>query len=314
MAIEAVPSTDTPNQGRLKWNANDAELDGKVNTQAAALVSHKSSSDHDGRYYTESEVDARDAEIQADVDALDSAAVKLSGAQSVSGEKTLTDNLKIKKATPIINIFGSAETLRARLLGAESGADGIIALQIDHSANVGSEEWHTIFSASKKDLLVEFPDRDLYAKGEKLATEKYVQERVKTGNFVLTLSRRISTLVAGTYHFLQVDGERTYLIPPAPSRLIRATSSFAEDFPSQSGWGIVEGTPNYAFVTTSTAKRILRAQLVAYVPGSADLALRLELYAVGIDDAETLIHSQVLAEWQGAPGSIYVAVSLLLSI
>jgi hypothetical protein len=59
----------------------------------------------------------------------------------------------------------------------------------------------------------------------------------------------------------------------------------------------------------------LRGQLVAYDPaGTADLGLKLELYAVGIDNVETLVHSQILAEWQGPPGSIYVSTSLLLSI
>ena len=249
------------------------------------------------------------------VDALDSAAVKLTGTQTIAGEKTLTDNLKVKKATPIINIFGAAETLRARLLGSESGTDGSIALQIDHSANAGSEEWHTILSASKKDLIVAFPDRDVYSKGEKLATEQYVQERVKTGNFVLTLSRRISTLAAGTFHFLQPDGERAYLIPPAPSKLFKASIAYAEDYPAQSGWGVVEGSPNYAFVTASAAKHILRGQVVVFDPGGVpDLSMKLELFAVGIDNAETLIHTQEIASWQGPPSAVYVTVSLLLSI
>lgn len=315
MAIEVVNSTDTPNQGRTKWNANDAELNTNIGTVNSALNTHKASGDHDGRYYTESEVDAKVAVVQADVDALESAAVKLTGDQTVAGKKTLTGNLRVKKASPLLEIYGSTETLRARLLGTESGTDGIVSLQVDHSTEVGAEEWHTVLSASKQDEALSVPDRDIYSRGEKVATERYVQERVKSGNFVLTLSRYISTLAAGTFHFLQPDGQRAYLIPPAPSRLIRASVAYAEDFPSQSAWGSVDGSPNYSFVTTAAAKRVLRAQLVAYDPvGSADLVLKLELYAVGIDNAETLIHTQEIVSWQGPPSTVYVSVSLLLSI
>jgi hypothetical protein len=315
MAIEAVQSTDTPNQGRVKWNANDAELNTNIGAVSAALNTHKTSSDHDSRYYTKSVVDSKDAAVQADVDALEAAAVKVTGNQTIAGEKTLTDDLRVKKATPIIKVYGATETLRARIIGSESGADASIALQLDGSTNVGAEEWANVLVAGKKDGILSVPARDVYAKGEKLASEKYVQERVKTGNFVLVISRRISSLVAGTYHFLQPDGERAYLIPPAPSRLLRVTSTYAEDFPSQSAWGVVEGSANYSFVPDLAAKRIIRGQLVAYDPaGAADLALKLELYAVGIDNAEVLIHSEVLAEWQGAPGSVYVSTSLLLSI
>jgi hypothetical protein len=59
--MDTVLSTDTPNAGRVKWNGNDNELQGNINTVSAALTTHKSSSDHDSRYYTETEIDAQQA-------------------------------------------------------------------------------------------------------------------------------------------------------------------------------------------------------------------------------------------------------------
>ena len=54
--MDLVLSTDTPNAGRVKWNNNDTELQ-------TAITAHKTSSDHDSRYYTEAEADARFAPI-----------------------------------------------------------------------------------------------------------------------------------------------------------------------------------------------------------------------------------------------------------
>lgn len=49
MAIDLVLSSDTPNAGRVKWNGNDTELSGRIDDADAALTTHKSSDDHDGR-------------------------------------------------------------------------------------------------------------------------------------------------------------------------------------------------------------------------------------------------------------------------
>lgn len=63
MPIEAVQSSDTPNAGRVKWNNSDTSLQTEIDAAEAALNTHKSSADHDGRYYTEAEADARFAPI-----------------------------------------------------------------------------------------------------------------------------------------------------------------------------------------------------------------------------------------------------------
>jgi hypothetical protein len=47
--IQQVTGADSPNTGRTKWNGNDTELEHRIDA-------HKFSGDHDGRYYTESEV------------------------------------------------------------------------------------------------------------------------------------------------------------------------------------------------------------------------------------------------------------------
>lgn len=57
MPITTVPQTDTPNAGRVKWNSSDVSLQAEIDADEAALATHKTSDDHDGRYYTESEID-----------------------------------------------------------------------------------------------------------------------------------------------------------------------------------------------------------------------------------------------------------------
>lgn len=59
MSITLVLPTDTPNAGRVKWNDNDTSLQADIDAAEAALDTHKSSSDHDSRYYTEAEIDAQ---------------------------------------------------------------------------------------------------------------------------------------------------------------------------------------------------------------------------------------------------------------
>src|SRR3990172_12972834 len=88
-----VLTTHTPNAGREIWNANDDALEDAINTDAANLVTHKASADHDGRYYTEGETDA-----------LLAATVKLTGPQTVAGVKTLTDDPIVKKINPAVEL------------------------------------------------------------------------------------------------------------------------------------------------------------------------------------------------------------------
>lgn len=56
MAIEPVVSSDTPNAGRVKWNANDTELSGRIDDADAALTTHKSSADHDSSIHRREQV------------------------------------------------------------------------------------------------------------------------------------------------------------------------------------------------------------------------------------------------------------------
>src|SRR4030067_2893101 len=63
MPITNVPNTSTPNAGRVSWNNSDTSLQAEIDADEAALTTHKTSSDHDGRYFTEGESDARFAPI-----------------------------------------------------------------------------------------------------------------------------------------------------------------------------------------------------------------------------------------------------------
>lgn len=58
MPVVNVTPPSTPNAGRVNWNESDNYLETEIDAQESALTAHKTSADHDGRYYTESEVNA----------------------------------------------------------------------------------------------------------------------------------------------------------------------------------------------------------------------------------------------------------------
>jgi len=70
--------------------------EGNITTDAAALATHKTSSDHDGRYYTETELNAGQLDTryytETEIGVLDAANVKLTGNQTVAGVKTFSSS------------------------------------------------------------------------------------------------------------------------------------------------------------------------------------------------------------------------------
>src|SRR3972149_5881045 len=162
---EDVLTTHTPNAGRGIWNTNDDLLEDAINTTASNLTTHKSSADHDGRYYTEGETDA-----------LLAATVKLTGAQTVAGVKTLTDDPIVKKASPAIELQHSDASKLVRLGGAYTPET-----QLQLQAWVAGA-WRTLLNYLEGSGYVDFPNDDLYTKTKKVATEEYVQARLRSGS------------------------------------------------------------------------------------------------------------------------------------
>lgn len=74
------------------WGDITGTLSDQTDLQAALDAKAASSHTHDDRYYTESEVDSL-----LSAKAADSAVVKLTGAQSIAGEKTFTDPVRANR-------------------------------------------------------------------------------------------------------------------------------------------------------------------------------------------------------------------------
>jgi hypothetical protein len=196
-----VLTTHTPNAGRAIWNANDDLLEDAITTDAANLVTHKASADHDGRYYTEGEADT-----------LLAATVKLTGAQTVAGVKTFTDDPIVKKVSPSIELQHSDASKLVRLGGVYTPET-----QLQLQAWVAGA-WRTLLNYLEGSGYVDFPNDDLYSKSKKLATEEYVQARLRSGSRVLTGQTASLALGAGAA-YTQINGVDQLLAVPVGTEI-----------------------------------------------------------------------------------------------
>jgi hypothetical protein len=290
VTIQNVAGSDTPNAGRVKLNDNDNGLNSDISALTTSLNNHKTSSDHDSRYYTESEVDVKDAAIQLQVTNLDAAAVKLSGAQTVAGKKTLTDDLQVKKASPAIEIFNADESLKTRLYGYDSGSDRVITLQMEKTPG----NYENLLMAKKGAALIDSPDRDVYAKGKKLATEEYVQDRLKTGNFVLNAQELMSGLSSTADHYLHSYGGGDLLFALPKSCTLRQIlfSRMEDDMTSAKSYN---WSTSFVFQNVETdlyVNKFIRPKIAVTLSGG-QLFFDLYLYAVKINSDGTLTQTQI---------------------
>jgi hypothetical protein len=214
--IEAVAGTDTPNTGRVKWNTNDTNMnvelieatadiaahvaagntdhDGRY-SKITDLTTHKSASDHDSRYYTETEVDAM--------------AVKLTGDQNVDGAKTFLDPPVVKHATASVEFEDASGNETGRILSVVANTtDRLTRLQAwkpSAGAYVDVIRGYAEDGSADSDL-------DLYEHGKRLATQEYVQSRVRSGFFYIPLQRYIASGTAATTYAVQDKDSQTLVV------------------------------------------------------------------------------------------------------
>lgn len=187
--IRLVAGSDTPNQGRVDWNNNDTLINDQLENLQTDFDGHRTSSDHDGRYNTKDEVDAKDAVIQTNLNNHkasadhDAAYVKKTGAETIDGEKTFSGNVKISKnnTTALLTLesLGTARN-QGRIVHENYGNYHAMMLSLNKSTPE-SPNWEEVFWAASNDDKIKFQNRDVFARNKKLATEEYVQDRVKTG-------------------------------------------------------------------------------------------------------------------------------------
>lgn len=232
--ITEVIGTDTPNAGRGKWNTNFTNVNTELETASADILAHKTSDDHDGRYYTEGEVDSQIADVNASVGTVSDALVTHKTSDDHDGryytedetdEKfaalsgaTYTGDVTVKKALPSVGVATTNNEVRGRMTGYVMNGKNYFEIQMDESPEVGDPNYVPIIRVVKNDTdkLLHIPFRDVAAQGKKLATEEYVQKRVKTGNYVLTCANYTS-LIGGDRYFPTfpdgVDKPYKFVIP-----------------------------------------------------------------------------------------------------
>ncbi|TAK59437.1 MAG: hypothetical protein EPO24_07820 [Bacteroidetes bacterium] len=302
-AIQNVPNTDTPNEGRVKWNANDIELETRIAT-------HKESNDHDPQYYTKIQIgeflDAQQATIntlEADLTDLNEAAVKLTGAQDVSGVKTFTDIPEIKPGTT------TAELKLRSIAGAVEGQSKIgdwnyetyhALMLLINTATVANPNWQQLLFAKSNDLIARFIS-DVYAAGKKLATEEYVGKLVKSGRFVMETSMKYTVAGTATVNFINHGAGIKRFIVPESCRLTKVTYA-SWDSVNERGYSETFEADHY-FNFNEDNKRLIRPELV-FTTGESITDVTLKLYAedtpVGAQTSEEVFSQAMFGVIDGA--------------
>jgi hypothetical protein len=356
MPVTPVPSTDTPNAGRVKWNDNDITLQTAQESIAADLNEHKISSDHDGRYYTETEVDTffnslqtAQENIAADLNAhkvssdhdgryytqtevntlfnnhaasTDHAQyVKKTGNETVAGEKTFSNNIKISKETSAAQLQLDSVVLsdrrEMRLAHYHYGDYHAAAIEI----NVGTPsipDWKYIMFVRSNDTKVLFSNHEVYSLGKKLASEDYVQERIKSGQFVLRSFRTADINGTSTIDF--AEGKR-FLIPRSCTLKKISLSRIDEEGGNCKvyDWNtIYTFQPDKIQSGYATGKRYLRPQInISEFAGVHFLELYLfagRINNSGVYSEEQIFFSNIQQNDGFAQGTFDFDLTLLLSL
>lgn len=320
--IQIVDSSDTPNQGRTKWNTNDTNLKATADALEAQQAAHVGEG-HPSLYYTKTEIDtqqaAQDAALTAhktsgDHDtryALLSALldmVKLTTDQIIDGIKTFLKTIIIKSDTAAIELQKGDGTPKGRF-SYDSNSDAI-SLDVRQQGS-----WQSLLRTSPNASHVNFPNHEVRSKGKTLATEEYVQARVKSGNFSIgSISIYLANILFGTYNFIDATTKPITVVPPRNSKLRSISLAWSEDTNSMTNWGKIEFLVSYSFPDTSTSPIVLIPKLILGAEGGADLTMRLKLDVGDYSAVQTEIFNEIATEWQGPPSSLYVTITLNFSL
>lgn len=229
---ETVLSTDTPNQGRVKWNNNDVANESALNT-------HKSSGDHDGRYALVGHNHAgvydpagSAAAVQSALDTHKSSSdhdahndgryltvgylsslVRTTLDQVVAGIKTFTSNVFVKKTSPAVELQHDDGTPLAKLSGTFT-PEALMRLEV---GNGGS--YTTVLQAQQGSGDVDFPNHRIKSKGIVVATVEDVARSVRSGSaYVHGQTDSISASGSG---YTKVGSATQLLSIPAGSRITK---------------------------------------------------------------------------------------------
>ena len=318
-AVTAVKvAADVATQAELDAHKTSADHDGRYYTdeqidaqqaiQDAALATHKISADHDGRYYTETEINA-----------LDGANVKKTGDQTVAGTKTFTSDVKVQKMGPAIQLIDLTNHLQARFAADTSGTDKSLVLQVDEAEQINGPQWKTLLKGRKGASFVDFPNHDVYFRGEQGATRKYVQERVRTGNYLLTWAAALEWDSDTTFELLYSGAAFYQHWQPIPQdSIIRRISIILKQNAQDDAFEETVAL-SYALVnvTQPGKNKMIRVAVVAGAEEVSNANLDVQIYvgAVGGEIVPTLVfdtnhigNETPLMRTIGALQQVYISV------
>lgn len=214
----------------------ETEVDDITEGIISALNAHKTSGDeHDYRYYGKSAVDSKD---QAVVDLLnthkasgdhDARYVKLDGtSQSIDGTKDFTSGVNAKAASPMFRLKSVDDTILGIIAASAQYARNYLSFWIRETS--GPVEAITVVSADFGNPTLNpgsvQVDRDVYAKGSKLATEEYVQTRVRSGSSYMT--GQTDFLNNGSSGNTKIGSNIQVLAIPSGMRITKLTAAAIE--------------------------------------------------------------------------------------
>jgi hypothetical protein len=229
MAVTPVNASDTLDQGRVKFNANDQALQTQADSLQSQQTSHLSTG-HPAVHYTKTEVDTQqsnqDAALNAhkashDHDALYLAAsylatlVRTSFNQVIDGFKTFLQNIIIKNVSPGIFFNDASGVPMGQIRFTKSGILNVLQLFL-----VESSYDTPVIVVQEGTGLANFPNHDVLSKGNRLATESFVATQVANSG----------GSSSGASTFVLYDSPQT-----APS--LSDPTSAAPDYPTYEGGG-----------------------------------------------------------------------------
>jgi hypothetical protein len=220
----------TPRSGRDTWNANDVGIANVANAAEATanavttnLNTHKASGDHDSRYYTEGEVDNKFAVHNASADhdgryytegESDARYTQLTGDQSVDGVKTFVKKV-VTKGFEYECLDTNGSPLARVRAGAITGTPFIKLEVYENGSYVPFLQ--CISEAGTVDI-----DRPVVVNGERLATEQYVVERVRSGSAYL--HGQTANLSNGSGGYVLDGGTEKSFALPSGTRIQRISA------------------------------------------------------------------------------------------
>lgn len=298
--IDNVTVDHSPNQGRNITNANDTAINTELGTVANELNTHTAAAAPHTGHETQVGAQAKADVVQSNLDTHkasadhDAAYVKKTGAETVAGEKTFSDNVKISKSnsTALLTLDSVNNSNRRQVQVAHYNYTDFHALLLQLNKNTPeSPNWEEILWAASNDKKVSFPNRDVYSNGKKLATEEYVQDRVKTGINNIPLALYIASPAQNTTYTFPIVGGGTVKIPIVRATNIREYKILAEGDLVTMDTGVVSYQFSQSEIDNAIGNNILVPKIITGA-ATPNMQIKVKLFALKITGG-ALVETQI---------------------